>query len=72
MVSGSSGSRLGSTSGCAGDWGWRPGATSAGLVLGEAIGAAVAELVTSRQQQAIPLADAEDYGDEFAAEEVPF
>ena len=26
----------------------------------------------ARQQQAIPLADAEDYGDEFAAEEVPF
>ena len=26
----------------------------------------------ARQQQAIPLADGEDYGDEFADEEVPF
>jgi hypothetical protein len=26
----------------------------------------------ARQQRAIPLADGEDYGDEFADEEVPF
>ena len=31
-----------------------------------------ADEAAARQQQAIPLADAEDYGDEFAAEEVPF
>jgi hypothetical protein len=26
----------------------------------------------ARQQRAIPLSDGDDYGDEFAAEEVPF
>ena len=31
-----------------------------------------ADEAAARQQQAIPLADAEDYGDEFADEEVPF
>jgi hypothetical protein len=38
------------TSGCAGEWDWRPGATSAGLLLGLALGTGVgaAELVTSR------------------------
>ena len=40
-------SRLGSGSCCACDWGCCQGAAFAGLVLGEALGAAVAELVTS-------------------------
>ena len=31
-----------------------------------------ADEAAARQQQAIPLADGEDYGDEFADEEVPF
>ena len=31
-----------------------------------------ADEASARQQQAIPLADGEDYGDEFADEEVPF
>jgi len=31
-----------------------------------------ADEAAARQQQAIPLADGEDYGDEFSDEEVPF
>ena len=41
IVPGSSGSRLGSTSGCAGEWDWRLGTTSAGLLLGLALATGV-------------------------------